>query len=42
MEETKVVTVVSIVNRWDCCSERLTNYHVTVGNDPNVFANRAC
>ncbi|XP_038074120.1 pentraxin fusion protein-like [Patiria miniata] len=36
------VTKVTILNRGDCCSERLQNAIVRAGSDKNVVANQAC
>jgi len=36
-----IKTVVT-VNRVDCCADRLANYEVRVGNDPDVKKNPAC
>lgn len=38
---SKTVSVVDIVNR-DDCSERLTDYQVSVGDSPNVLENPLC
>lgn len=42
MGSTKTVSSVVVKNREDCCQERLTNYQIHVGDNPNVFANPAC
>jgi hypothetical protein len=42
MGSSKDIQQVTVRNRADCCQDRLTNYQVHIGNDPNVFANPAC
>ncbi len=39
--ERQIQTVV-VINREDCCSERLANYDIRVGNSPNPWANPTC
>jgi hypothetical protein len=36
------VTTVKVFNRVDCCSDRLTNYFVTVGDNTDVSKNTQC
>lgn len=38
----KTIRGVNTYNRVGCCPERLTNYEVRVGNDPNPMNNPAC
>jgi len=42
MTSSNYVTYVSVYNREDCCKERLTNYVVRVGNDPDITKNAQC
>lgn len=39
--ERNIQTVI-IVNREDCCSDRLANYDIRVGNSPNPWDNPKC
>ncbi|XP_066292800.1 apolipoprotein(a)-like [Branchiostoma lanceolatum] len=39
---SKCVDRVVVTNRKDCCSERLDDFKVYVGDDPNVFGNPSC
>lgn len=36
------IQTVMVFNRQDCCSERLTNYRIRVGNSSNPFDNPIC
>lgn len=36
------VKAIALYNRADCCSERLANYEIRVGNEPNPVHNPAC
>ena len=38
----KNVQAVTVYSREDCCQERLSNYEVRVGYDPNPLNNPAC
>ena len=42
MFNRKHIQTVMIFNREDCCSERLRDYRVRVGNDQNPFNNPTC
>ena len=42
MGSVKTIQGVTTYNRLDCCSERLANYEIRVGNDPNPLYNPAC
>ena len=34
--------LIYIKNRQDCCKDRLSDYRVTIGNNPNPLLNPAC
>jgi hypothetical protein len=38
----KHITGLNVYNRVDCCQDRLSNYEVRIGNDPNLFNNPSC
>ena len=42
MFSEKHIQTVVIVNREDCCSDRLSNYDIRVGNNPNPWFNPKC
>ena len=42
MGSSKVIATVKVLNRLDCCSDRLTNYQVHVGDNANIFLNDVC
>jgi len=40
--DSHYVNTVKTYNRLDCCSERLANYKVYVGNNPEIMKNPTC
>lgn len=42
MKVSKTIRTVFIQNRIDCCSERLSNFFIHVGDDPDVESNPSC
>ena len=42
MGSVKNIRKVVTYNRNDCCGERLANYQIRIGNNPDVFKNPTC
>ena len=42
MNDTYYIETVEIYNRYDCCSSRLSNFSIYIGNSSDYTENTAC